>query len=297
MLANWPLLAIRIAETVLLAMMAIVAAVALVVPILMSIGFDQSSFENARDAMETILNIVTNHLPIIIYVLVMISVVLLVFVAVHSFVVAGCVRVYVDAERKNAQVSVPVRRDLRAFTGERWLDGGAKKWWTVFWIYNIAWGVGGLLMLLPVMILSAVVLFLRENAAAAAIVGCVGLVFSVLFMFLVAIATNVWAQKAIVDCVARGAGASASLRAAWDEILTDAGRHLAVAVVMIAVTIGGSMLFSTFSAMGSFRHPAGVSIMLMPLQFSASIANGIFSAAVGAWFLASFAALAVESRS
>ena len=296
MLANWPLLAIRIAESVLLVMIAIGAAIALIVPVLMSIGFDRTQgLGNATDAMEAILNIVIGHLAIIIYVLVLITVVLIVFVAVHSFVVAGCVRVYVDAERRNVQVVTPSRHDLRAFSGERWLDGGAKKWWTVFWIYNIAWGVAGLLILLPIALLLAVVVVLRENGPAAAITGCVGLIFSVLFMILVAIATNVWAQKAIVDCVARGEGANASLRRAWNEILSDAGRHLAVAVVMIAVTLGGSMLFSMFSTMGSFHHNPGFNLMLLPVRFSASIANGIFSAAVGAWFLASFAALAVES--
>ncbi|HEY3057154.1 MAG TPA: hypothetical protein VGK31_14605 [Thermoanaerobaculia bacterium] len=294
-LANWPLLLIRIGESVLLVMIAIVAAVALIVPVLMSIGIDRMQSYPAGHMMEVFLDIIMNHLAIIFYVLIAITLMLVVFVAIHSFVVAGCVRVYVDAERKNVQVATPTRNDFRMFSGERWLSGGTKKWWSLFWIYNIAWGIGGLIMLLPLMAVAGVVFFLRENGPAAAVTGCVGLIFSFLFMFLAAIVTNVWTQKAIVDCVARNSGAVASLRSAWNEIVSDAGRHIAVAVVMIAVTIGGSMLFSTFSAMGSFDHSGG--LMMMPLQFSASIANGIFSAAVGAWFLASFSALAVESPS
>src|SRR5439155_13537227 len=138
---------------------------------------------------------------------------------------------------------------------------------------------------------------LHENAAAAAITGCVGLVFSILFMIPVAIVMNIWVEKAIVDCVARNSGADTSLRNAWSEMISDAGRHIAVAAVMFGVTMAASTVFSTFSTMGGFSSDSRLNIMLMPVQFSASIANGIVSAAVRAWFLASFAALATESRS
>ncbi len=298
MVANWPLLAIRIAETVLLVLIGIAAAFAVIVPILVSIGFDMAlwSSQPAADTAEQVLGIIAAHLLLIVYILVIVTLVLLVLVAIHSFVVAGCVRVYVDAEKKNARVALPPRSEFHTFSGDRWFEGGKREWWPVFWIYNIAWAVGGTLMLLPITILSVVVLLLRETPAAVIAIGCAGLMFSIVFMLLVAVVTNIWTQKGIVDCVARGTGANDSLRAAWKEIKTDAGRHIAVAAVMIAVTLAGSTVFSSFSWMGSLNHSTSFNIMLMPLQFSASIANGIFSAAVGAWFLASFAALAAESR-
>src|SRR5712691_7445739 len=126
MVANWPLLAIRIAETVLLVLIGIAAAFAVIVPILVSIGFDMAlwSSQPAADTAEQVLGIIAAHLLLIVYILVIVTLVLLVLVAIHSFVVAGCVRVYVDAEKKNARVALPPRSEFHTFSGDRWFEGG-----------------------------------------------------------------------------------------------------------------------------------------------------------------------------
>ena len=78
-------------------------------------------------------------------------------------------------------------------------------------------------------------------------------------------------------------------------------RHRADAVFegggVKGIAFAGAMLLSSFSWMGAINHNPGFSLAMMPLRFSMSFAQSIFSAMVGAWFLASFAGLAVDSRS
>lgn len=295
-LANWPVIVIRIGEGIVLIGIVIGAVVAAVVPLVLSIGLSRTSIENPADAPEAILEALAAHWMVFVYVFAIITVVMLLLVAIHSFVEAGCALVFVDGERRTAAMPTPLRAAFRSFTADRWIEGAKDGWWTVFWIYNVAWAVGGTIMLVPMFLVLFAVLLLHGVPAAAVGVGCLGLVVCGMFMFVVAIVTNIWTEKAIVDCMARNSGTMDSLRSSWHELKTDAGRHIAVAVVMIAITFAGSMLLSSFSWIGNFNHNAGLNIALIPLQFSASIAQTLFSTAVGAWFLASFAALAIDRR-
>ncbi|HEX7421977.1 MAG TPA: hypothetical protein VF505_18985 [Thermoanaerobaculia bacterium] len=294
MLANWPLLIIRIVESVVLVVLIIVAIVAVIVPVAVSFGASNSwPAGDPGDAMNMILTIIATHAVMILYILVMILVVLTVFLMIHSFVTAGSASVYVASLRQTAAMPHATRDQMDAFTTDRWFEGAKATWWAVFWIYNIAWSVGFLIMFVPFAFLAGAVIVVRENAAAAAITGCVGAFFIVLLLLPIAIVTGIWTQKAIVDCVARRTGAMDSLRAAWAEFRADLGRHLAVAAVMVLVSFGAAMVVGSMSAMMSFgQHPNG--LMLIPMQFSSSILNSVVSAAVSAWFLACFAALAVE---
>jgi KaiC/GvpD/RAD55 family RecA-like ATPase len=45
--------------------------------------------------------------------------------------------------------TVTNRVAFRTFNMDRWARGGRASWWSVFWIYNIVWGIGGLLILIP----------------------------------------------------------------------------------------------------------------------------------------------------
>lgn len=298
MLANWPILGIRIAESMLVIVIVLASVVAAVVPLLVSIGFSLKQLPTADDAAAMFANALVSHWLVFVYIFLLASAVLVLLVALHSFVEAGSAQIYVDAERKTIRMPLPSRSDLRAFTVDRWMQGARECWWAVFWIYNIAWTVASAIALIPLVALLAVILALRENAAAAAITGCVGLLVAVLFLIPVGVVTSIWTQKAIVVAVARTAGAMAALSAAWREFRQDAGRHVAVAIVLIIVMMAGSLLFASMSAVGRYdtHAPAAFTILMLPLQFSASIANGIFSAAIGAWMLAAFAALAVEPR-
>ncbi|HEY8713538.1 MAG TPA: hypothetical protein VIM68_11750 [Thermoanaerobaculia bacterium] len=294
MLANWPLLIIRIVESVVLVVMVIVAIVAVIVPIAVSFGAGNSLPAGDRgDVVTLILTIIGTHAVMILYILGLMLIVTTVWLMVHSFVTAGSASVYVASLRQAAAIPVATRDHMNAFTTERWFQGGKASWWTVFWIYNIAWSAGFVIMFVPFAFLAVAVIVLRENTAAAAITGCLGAFVVLVLILPVAVVTGIWTQKAIVDCAARNTGAMDSLRAAWREFRADVGRHVAVTAVMLIVSFGVALVVGSMSAMVSLgHHPGG--LMMIPMQFSSSILNSIFSAAVGAWFLACFAALAVE---
>lgn len=294
MLANWPLLLIRIAESIVMIIVTLVAIVAVIVPIVMSFtGGESFPQGDPNDLATFFLTVIAGHLAMILYILVLITIVLTVWIGVHSFVEAGSARIYVDSMQRNAAATVPTRNELNAFTLPRWGQGGKDGWWAVFWIYNIAWAIAFVILIIPIVLFGGLAILFRENGPMAAITGCLGLFVLLAVLLPVGVATAICTQKAIVNVFAKGTGASDSLRLAWREFRADFGRHLAVAAVMFVVSIGLAIVASSFSIMAQFGH-SSPSVMMIPLQFSSSIINSIFGAAIGAWFLACFAALAVE---
>ena len=293
MVANWPLLIIRIVESVVLVVMIIIAVVAMLVPLAVSFGADHSlPVEDESDAAAIVLGIVATHAAAILWMLVMLLVVITVALMVHSFVIAGSAGVYVASIRQTAAIPVATRDQMNAFTTERWLASAKASWWSVFWIYNVAWGVAFLILIIPFVIVIPAVIMLRANGPAAVITGCAGAFLIFVLVVPVVIVTAIWTEKAIVDACARRSTAMDSLRAAWREFRADLGRHLGVAAIMFVVTLGAGMVAASFSSMASFGHQP--SLAMIPLQFTSSIIESVVSAAVGAWFLACFSALAVE---
>lgn len=293
MLANWPLLIIRIVESVVLVVMILIAVVAMIVPIAVSFGSAHPApGGDPNDAVNAVLEAIAMHATMILWVLMLLLIVITVALMVHSFVTAGSASVYVASMRQTATIPVATRDQMNAFTTERWFAGAKASWWTVFWIYNVAWSVALLIMLVPFIAVLAAVILLRGNATAAVITGCAGVFLVFVLVLPVAVVTGIWVQKAIVDACARRTAAMDSLSAAWQEFRADLGRHLAVAAIMFVVTLGAAMVVGSMSTLVSFGHQPGLE--MIPLQFTSSILNSIFGAAVGAWFLACFAALAVE---
>lgn len=293
MLANWPLLIIRIIESVVLVILIIIAVVAMIVPLAVSFGADQTFPSNdPSDAANIVLGIIATHAVMILWILVLLLFVITLTLMVHSFVTAGSASIYVASMRQTASMPVATRDQMNAFTTQRWMDGAKASWWTVFWIYNIAWSAGLLILLVPFAIVIPAVIMLRGDGAAAVIAGCAGALLIFVLVVPVVVVTGIWTQKAIVDACARRTTAMDSLRAAWREFRSDLGRHLAVAAIMFAVTLGAAMVAASFSSMASFGHQPGLE--MIPLQFTSSILESVASSAVGAWFLACFAALAVE---
>jgi hypothetical protein len=292
-LANWPLILIRIAEGIVFVGIVIVSIVAAIVPIAVAAGLSRHDVTNSSNPADAIAAAVLQHWMLIVYVLLILAVVLLVLVAIHSFVEAGTAQVFVDAERRARAVAAPVRQAFRAFTIDRWMSGGKAAWWSVFWIYNATWSVAGLIMLIP-LILTLAVMFAISDTAARVIAGCGGLVLSFVIMLPVAIIVAIWTQKAITVCVARALTTTDAMRVAWREIRDDFGRHFAVAFVLFIVSFGGAMVISMITAPMSFtahgRDPF-MSLAFAPMQIFVSIAQTVFSAGIGAWFLASFVTL------
>jgi hypothetical protein len=298
MLANWPLIAIRIVESFLFLLIVIGSVVAAIIPIAVAAGFSNFDITNRDNAAEAIASIVIGHWPLILYILVIITMLLIVLVAVHSFVEAGNAKIFVDAEHAAGSAMAANRQTYRTFTMDRWLQGGWHSWWTIFWIYNLAWSVAALVILVP-LLMTLVGMFLVEEPGPKIAVGCGGLAISFIIGIPVSLIVAIWTQKAIAVCVARAATAGASLRQAWAAIRADFGRHLAVAFILFVVTFGGAMLISTFTMPFSLIHQTThtsplVEIAFAPARIIGSFLQSIFSAAVGLWFLASFVGLTEE---
>ena len=291
--ANWPLIAIRIGEGFVFAAIVVATILAAVVPILVSAGLTQGfDYRDADNVAQFIGALFIEHWVLLLYLFALVFLLLGVLIAVHSFVEAGCARVYVDGERGAA---------LRAFDFGRWLRGGAAGWWTVFWIYNLAWSVGCLVLLAPLTVTIAALL-LVDATAAQLLIRCAGLGFTFLLWIPTAIVIGIWVHKAIADAVARNLGAVDALRAARGEFRLDFGRHLAVGVVMMIIGFMAAMVVSgvgfPFSLAGGNHNVRGsldlLPLFLAPVQIMVSLVQSVLSAAVSSWTLASFVSLAEE---
>ncbi len=295
-LANWPLIAIRIAENFVLIMIVVVSIVAAVVPVAVAAGMSHFDFTRGEEPADVIATLAVEHWVLILYILGIATVVLAVLIAIHSFVDAGAALVFIDAER-NAGASPANRNAFRAFNVDRWLQGGRGSWWSVFWIYNIVWGLGGLIIIIPLM-LTLVLMFIVSDTSGRVVTACGGLFFTFLIGLPLAIVLALITQKAIAVTVSRSAAATASVRLGWREIRADFGRHLAVAFIVFVIMIGGAMVISLFTAPLSFVRSIGsapfTSIAFAPTQIISSIAQTVFSAAVGLWFLAAYVEMTEE---
>ena len=294
--ANWPLILIRLASSIFFIILVVVAVIAAVIPLAMSIGLNKIDPSSASDPVEFMLDVLARTWPILLYILAIITVLLTVIIAVYSFVEAGCARVYIDGEIGAAAFPVPTRQQMRSFSGERWMSGGRAHWWSVFWIYNIAWGVAALILMLPAFGLLAFIFLLRESPGGMAIAGCAGLALIFLLFLVVAVVTNAWCLKAIIASVARHLGAVDALRVSWREFKSDAGRHIGVVLILFVLMFIGTMVFSSVSAFSNIDDSAMFQLMTLPLQLTSSILNSVFSAFMTGWFLACFAALTTEPR-
>jgi hypothetical protein len=301
MVANWPLVAIRVAEGVLCAGLAIASVFALLVPLLVSAGlshFDPNQFNiNHLDPDrlgETLLAFLADHWVWILYLVLGITALLTLFIAIHSAVEAGSAQVYLDAEHAAAISRMTTRDRFSAFSMERWVEGVKRGWWATFWIYNIAWGVAGLIILLPLTLASLVIVF-TGTGVGAIVIGCLALLVTVLLAFAVSVVTNLWAQKAIVIAVARTLGARRALRESWAEATGDFARQFGVALLLLLIGIAGATMIASMSAGLSIGGQSlAWQLMVSPVRVVASLLNTVFSAAMAAWFLACFTSITLE---
>lgn len=271
--ANWPLLLIRITEHILFVILAIASVVAIVVPIAVSAGLGHFEIDpdNPNGAAGIIAQALIDHWPLFLFVLVVITVVLIVFVALHSFVQAGAAEVYIANE----------------FTADRFMAGGKRGWRPVFWIYNIAWLFAGVVLLIPVLPIPFIIYLIGESMAAI-VVGCLLLVIWGFFAVLVGLATALWTMKAIVVAMTRNLPARESLTEARRLIRLEPGAHFAVGFIMLVIWFGGTALIGMFSGFASIGHATPFAILTAPVHLLLSFLNAIFSAGVESWFLASF---------
>jgi hypothetical protein len=294
-LANWPLIGVRLAATIVMGMLVILSIVAAIVPLLVSAGMSHFDPRNAQGAAEAIVGLVTDHWVVLLYVLLLIFAVILVILALHSFVEAGVAQVLVDAERRANRVTKPDRGVFEAFSIERWMSGARHSWWPVFWIYNIVWSVGLLFMLVPLFLTMAGMILIHEPAGRV-VVGCGGILFSFLVMIPVSVVCAICVAKAIAICVGRNLGAAEASAVAWREMRADFGRHLIVGLIVYAISFGAAVVLSSMSMAVNItsQHAPMSGLAFAPVQIVGSLAQSVVSAAIGIWLLACFVALTEE---
>jgi hypothetical protein len=271
--ANWPLLLIRITEHILFFILAIASVVAIVVPIAVSAGLGHFEIDpdNPNGAAGIIAQALIDHWPLLLFILGVITVVLIVFVAMHSFVQAGSAEVYLVNE----------------FTVDRFMAGGKRGWLPVFWIYNIAWLYAGVVLLLPLLPIPFIIYLIGESIASI-VVGCLLLVVWGFFAVLVGLATVLWTMKGVVVAMTRNLPARQSLTEAKRLIRLEPGAHFAVGFIMLVIWFGGSALIGMFSAFASIGHATPFAVLTAPVHLLLTLLNAVFSAGVESWFLASF---------
>lgn len=283
--ANWPLVALRIAENVLFGLLIIASLIAAVVPLLVSIGLSGFSVDKPEETAANIGTALIEHLAVFLWIFLGALALVLLLLVIHSFVMAGCAQIFVDAEGSKGSMKV--------FRMERWLAGGARSMWRVFWIYNIAYGSTTAIVLLPAVISIAGMLAFRDTPAMIACFGCFGLA-AIAFLLLIALIIGaIWSLKAIVIAVERDLHATQATKIAWAEAKADFGRHFAVAFILFVISFGGAATIGSFSMFFTIPtgHDAFMQLAFAPARIALSMIQGAFSAAIGMWMLASFAAL------
>ena len=296
--ANWQISLIRFLEAILFIAIFVGALIVIIVPIILSLGLSMATFD-APEEIAAALEILATRWMLLIWIVLGVTAMFLVFMLIHSFVEAGCIRVLVDGDRKAGAAVAGPRARYRAFTLERFLDGAKEGWWTIFWIYNIVWGLACLVLLLPLIPTLALVLIFRAQEGIAVLSGCLGLVVTMVFALVVTVIAAVWSNRAIVAWGARDAGAREAVAVASSEIRADLGRHVLTAIALFVVTMAASAFFASFSMFAGFGEAFGrgndvLVMMMLPVRIAGSVLNSAFSAIIGSWFLASYTAIELD---
>jgi len=298
-LANWPVILLRLGEALLFVAMAIASVLAIIAPLAVALGVQLAEVNTPEEVLD-VFAAFAQRWTLILWIFLAVTVLLLVFVVIHSFVAAACARIAVDADRAAGPAAKGPRSRFRVFTMSRWLAGGAEGCWPVFWIYNLAWGLAGLVLLIPILPTFVLLLFLapEESPAAAIAVGCGGIALTLLLGVACAIVASIWTNRAVAGWTAHREDAREALRTAWRALRTDLARHALIALAIFVVAGAGSSFFATFSMFATFGETMGRSSMVqfftMPVRMFGWIASSSFSAAITTWFVTSYAALTCE---
>lgn len=297
-IANWQLVALRFGETMLFGFLAVVTAVAMIVPTLVTLGIALSDLKNPEDLLSVATSLMSKWV-VLLWIAVAVLMLLVLFVALHAFVEAGRARQLVDGERAAGPGDGP-RSRFTVFSFREWLAHAAAGWWPLFWMYNAAWSAAALILFIPLLPTLILMVLFYERPAIAVSMGCLGLLLTVFLGIVVGVITAMWTTRAVAEWGLRGRTAREALSAGWRAMRADFGRHFLVALAAIVVGLAGSAFFASFSFFASFGEAFGQSgvfnLITLPIRLAGSILSSLFSAAVSTWYLASYAALAVEGE-
>lgn len=280
--ANWQLVAIRMVESVVFVFLIFLALLATIIPAAVAAGLGKLNVLNSEDARTAVAEFIVNQWPLIVWTLVVIFLLTGVMIVIHALIVAGSTRVYLDGERAAGS-----RTGLDAFTvfrGDAFWAAAKRGFWRIFWIYNLGWGLGALIVSVPMLFL---LLLIRFTADTQTMVVLIGLVFvgAILLAVPIGIVTTVWVGRAIIESELAQLPARAALAASRKAIRADLGGHILVPLLVFIISFGA---IAITSGIGGF---SAISEVLGPLDLIASLLQMLVSALASAWMLAAFAAL------
>jgi hypothetical protein len=98
-IANWPVIVLRIAESLLFAGIVIASILAAVVPTVVAAGLSKDDIINSSDPGGAMIEWLVGHLMLFVWIFALGFLVLGVLIAIHAFVEGGSTQIYVDGER------------------------------------------------------------------------------------------------------------------------------------------------------------------------------------------------------
>jgi hypothetical protein len=265
----------------------------MVLPLAFGIAWSDWNFDTIQpdDALQLLLK----NWWMVAWVVVALTLIMIAAVAVHAFVQAGSVGIYLDGERL-AGPGQPARAAYRAFAPDRWWAYGRRFWWPVFLIYNIAWGLLGLILIVPMVALLAAVLIVGDSPVLA-IIGCAGVVVIFGLLLFGGLLVTVWSDLGIAESVRSGANAREALRSGARILRRYFSDVVIILAVLIAITIAVTFAaLSVYFVIGLGSSIPGVAVLFIPAQIALSFAQNAVSVFLAAWFIAAFTGLAFKAH-
>jgi hypothetical protein len=281
-IANWPLVAIRMAEGVVFMAAVVVALLVTIVPAAVAAGLDHFNFTSPEQSAQSVAGFIVEHWRLLIWTGTILLLLAVVMIFVHAFVIAGSVRVYLDGDRVAGDGNVVDR--FAAYRWDTFWSAAQEGWWRVFMIYNGAWGLAGLVILLPVLV-GLIIILLTKSVMAAVVIGILLALGGIFIGIPVAFVATMWATRAIVDGSRERVVAREALATARRALRAEAGMYVLMTLLVALLSIGAAAFFSSVPAGDTFS----------PVSLLFSLAQSFVSSLGGAWMLAAFVA-AAENR-
>ena len=288
--ANWPLLLIRIAEAVAVAIVMVGAFVAAFLPSAIGVFSSIRSGGGPEQFAEALLA----HPVLLILGFLVVCLGLVAALAIHAFIEAGAVGIYLEGWKAAAALGSQNRQVYDRFSSDAWIAHARRSWWKVFLVYNAIWGLFGLILILPLIAIGvAIVGMVQQNALAA--IGCLGAGVLIVVTLVASLIFNVWTRLAVADAVERSGTAGESVRRGWQLIFGRLSDVVVVVAVFIGVSIGTMVIFgSLYFVIGIISNLAPLASL--PVQLMVSLGNNVLSVILSGWLAAAMAGVLLKSE-
>lgn len=276
-LANWELVVIRIVEFGAFIAIAITAIVTTILPIAVAAGLGTLNVRDVEGSAQAIVRFISEHGVLLGWFIGGATIALTIMLAIHSFIVAGSVRLYRDAERSTTGEVVTFHKfDLDVFWESAW-----EGWLRVFWVYNLGVFVPSLIVLVPLLFL-AVLGFLMPGAAW--VFGILAIITTCLLGLVAFALGGLWIYRALGESAVENVTAREALNRAYRAVRSEFVNHFLVAAVVFIVSLGGTSLVEMIAS------------SLFDSTLIEKVVSTICWSLSGAWMLAAFVGLAEEKK-